>query len=299
MPRIFDNIDLSLLPALTDTLKLSERADFCVGYFNLRGWRKIDALVDAWAGGEGSCARLLVGMQRLPQDELRYSLSLASGQDGLDQQARVSLKKRMAEEFRKQLTFGAPTNEDELGLRRLSAQIKARKVQVKLFLRNPLHAKLYLCHRTDPNNPTIGFVGSSNLTLAGLSKQGELNVDVLDHDACKKLQKWFDERWNDRWCIDISDELVEIIDQSWARDKPLTPYEIYLKMAYHLSQEARAGLSEFRIPRDFGGQPARVPDSSGQNRCSLCEPTWRSLYRRRCWTGKDFDGDRTCADPPR
>jgi superfamily II DNA or RNA helicase len=134
----------------------------------------------------------------------------------------------------------------------LSLQLKAKKVVVKLFLRNTLHAKLYLCHRTDPNNPTIGFVGSSNLTLAGLSKQGELNVDVLDQDACIKLQKWFEDRWNDRWCLDISDELAEIVDNSWARDKPLTPYEIYLKMAYHLSQEARAGLSEFRIPRDFG-----------------------------------------------
>ena len=28
-------------------------------------------------------------------------------------------------------------------------------------------------------------------------------------------------------------------------------YDIYIKIAYHLSQEARAGLSEFRIPRDF------------------------------------------------
>lgn len=28
--------------------------------------------------------------------------------------------------------------------------------------------------------------------------------------------------------------------------------KIYLKMAYHLSQEARAGLAEFRIPREFG-----------------------------------------------
>ena len=252
MPRIFDNIDLSLLPALEDTLKISERADFSVGYFNLRGWRKIDSLVEAWTGGEGSCARLLVGMQTLPQDELRAAFSLVTDGGALDQQAVVSLKKRMAEEFRDQLTFGAPTNEDERGLRRLSLQLKAKKVVVKLFLRNTLHAKLYLCHRTDPNNPTIGFVGSSNLTLAGLSKQGELNVDVLDQDACIKLQKWFEDRWNDRWCLDISDELAEIVDNSWARDKPLTPYEIYLKMAYHLSQEARAGLSEFRIPRDFG-----------------------------------------------
>jgi hypothetical protein len=164
----------------------------------------------------------------------------------------LRLKKRMAEEFHDQLSFGAPSNADEAGLRRLSRQIKEKKVVVKLFLRHRLHAKLYLCHRADPNNPTIGFVGSSNLTLAGLANQGELNVDVLDHDACEKLQKWFDDRWADRWCIDISDELVEIIDSSWARDVPIPPYEIYLKMAYHLSQEARAGLSEFRIPRDFG-----------------------------------------------
>ena len=82
--------------------------------------------------------------------------------------------------------------------------------------------------------------------------QGELNVDVLDHDACKKLSRWFEDRWEDRWCVDISDELVEIIEESWAREDLIPPYHIYLKIAYHLSQEARTGLSEFSIPRDFG-----------------------------------------------
>jgi len=251
MPRIFDNIDLPMLPTLRDTLHLSQRADFCVGYFNLRGWRRIDSLIEAWPGGEGACCRLLVGMQQLPQDELRSAFSLGREDEGIDQQTALRLKKRMAEEFKLQLTLGAPTDQDEAGLRRLSAQIKSKKVVVKLYLRYPLHAKLYLLHRQDPNNPVVGFVGSSNLTLAGLCKQGELNVDVLDHDACLKLQKWFDDRWKDRWCLDISEELAEIIDNSWAREQIIPPYHIYLKIAYHLSQEARAGLAEFQVPEDL------------------------------------------------
>jgi hypothetical protein len=91
------------------------------------------------------------------------------------------------------------------------------------------------------------------LTFAGLSSQGELNIDVLDSDAAKKLSKWFDDRWEDRWCIAISDELAEIIETSWAGEQQeRLPYHVYIKMAYHLSQEARTGLLEFRIPKDFG-----------------------------------------------
>ena len=94
------------------------------------------------------------------------------------------------------MILGVPTNADEAGLRRLGAQLKAGKVVVKLFLRHPLHAKLYLLFRADPINPIIGYLGSSNLTLAGNSHQGELNVDVLDHDAATKLVGWFEDRWN-------------------------------------------------------------------------------------------------------
>ena len=252
MPRIFDNIESELLPALRDTLHVADHADFCVGYFNLRGWKQIDTLVERWSGGPGQCCRLLVGMQRLPQEELRTALSITKRDGTIDNQTAIRLKKQLAEDFREQLTLGIPTNADEVGLRRLAAQIRAKKVIVKLFLRHPLHAKLYLLFRPDPVNPTTAFLGSSNLTFAGLSRQGELNVDVLDHDACEKLARWFENRWNDRLCIDISDELATIIQESWAREEPLSPYSIYLKIAYHLSQEARTGLNEFRIPRDFG-----------------------------------------------
>ncbi|MGM0687751.1 MAG: helicase-related protein, partial [Promethearchaeati archaeon] len=250
MPRVFDNIEQSLLPALRETLAVSERADFCVGYFNLRGWGRVDEFIEKWGGGD-NCCRLLVGMQKLPEEELRDTFSLSADARSIDPQKVVRLKKQAAEEFRNQLMVGAPTNEDEATLQRLAKQINAKRVMVKLFLRHPLHAKLYLLHRQDYNNPITGYLGSSNLSLAGLSKQGELNVDVLEYDACKKLEKWFNDRWNDKWCLDISEELVDIINNSWARQDFLPPYYIYLKMAYHLAKEARAGLTEFKLPSDL------------------------------------------------
>ena len=253
MPRIFDNLapDSSLLPALQETLKLSSRADFCVGYFNLRGWGGLAPHVDDWSDGDGPC-RVLIGMQRLPHDGLRDALSLVNGPSSIDNQTAHRLKVQLAEQLRQQLTIGAPTNADERSLRQLAEQLRAKKVVVKLFLRHPLHAKLYLLFRNDPINPIVGYLGSSNLTFAGLSAQGELNVDVLDQDATVKLKQWFEDRWNDRFCVDITDELLQIIEESWAREALIPPYHVYLKMAYHLSHEARAGLAEFRIPKVFG-----------------------------------------------
>ena len=239
MPRIFDNIDENLLNTLQQSLKSSNRADFCVGYFNLRGWRLIDSSIDTYTGGENACCRLLIGMQKLPKDELYKSLSLGINNRGIDNGEANRLKKRAAQEFRQQLMVGTPTNEDEGGLQLLKKQLQAKKLIVKLHLRYPLHAKLYLVPQ------------KNNLTFSGLSGQGELNIDVTDSDAVKKLQIWFDERWEDRFCLDISNELINIIDESWAREELIPPYYVYLKMAYHLSQEARDGVSQHQVPKDF------------------------------------------------
>ena len=251
MPNIFDNISQQLLPTLRDSLAHSTHADFCIGYFNLRGWRELADSIEHFEGGDKGCCRVLIGMHRSGLEEVRQVQRFDRENVRMDNGQVKRLARELAQEFREQLTIGAPSNADERALRQLAAQIRARKVRVKLFLRHSLHAKLYLCFPKLTVLPGLGFVGSSNLTFSGLSGQGELNVDVKDDDACNKLSAWFNERWDDRWCIDVSDELVEIIETSWAREVPLTPYHIYLKIAYHLAYDARMGLSEFDLPRDL------------------------------------------------
>ena len=65
--------------------------------------------------------RLLVGMERLPSDELKAALSLLPDQGGIDNNRANQLREAMAQQFRLQLAFGAPTVGDERALRRLNA----------------------------------------------------------------------------------------------------------------------------------------------------------------------------------
>lgn len=262
MARIFDNIDLKFTQGLHDIITNAgvKRVDFCVGYFNLRGWDLIIDQIDTLPGDyveEESfrepvlrVCRLLIGMHQPPEELTRWLYG--KGDYAPDAEFVRSQKVKIAREFRRQLQIGLPTKKDELTLRRLSQQLKEGKVCVKLYLRHPLHAKLYLAHRPDDNfNKIMALMGSSNLTFSGLRGNGELNAEFADSDQSRKLADWFDERWDDKFCIDITKELIEAIDCSWAGKEDIPPYYIYLKTAYHLSEEARNGIKEFTLTPEF------------------------------------------------
>ncbi len=252
MPTIYDNIESKLLEGLRCVLPEAVACSFCVGYLNLRGWDQLaDAIEHLQGGDESHACRVLVGMYRPPEEATKLLYRASREPFILDGPTRSLLRRRITEGFKRQLEFGVPSNEAERTLQRLAEQLRARKVLIKAFLRYPLHAKLYLIERADPITPLIGFVGSSNLTLAGLSQQGELNVDVVEQDAARKLQKWFDERWSDPLSEDLTDELAKLIENSWARKELIRPYLIYLKIAYHLSEDARQGEREFKVPTMF------------------------------------------------
>ena len=259
MARIYDNIETKFAEGLQGIITNVgvKRVDFCVGYFNLRGWNLVVEQIDTLTGDYvyendkrifRKC-RLLIGMHRPAEELIRQ---LYTEQVLPDANYVSQCKLEIARDFKRQLQLGLPTKQDEFTLRRLSAQMKDEKVCVKLYLREPLHAKLYLAHRPDDNfNKIQAIMGSSNLTYSGLTKQGELNAEFGDSDSAQKLSRWFDDRWEDKFCLDLTKELIEIIDNSWAGEKEIPPYYIYLKTAYHLSEEARTGIKEFTIPPEF------------------------------------------------
>ena len=81
MARIYDNIEVKFKEGLQGIMASGgvERVDFCVGYFNLRGWNMIVNQVDELPGGyvyendeqKYRVCRLLVGMHRPPEELIR------------------------------------------------------------------------------------------------------------------------------------------------------------------------------------------------------------------------------------
>lgn len=258
MPTIYDNNPRRLSTGLDQFARGEEALDVCVGYFNIRGWGVLaDVARSLTPPDSRPASRILIGMLSRPDYELREDLKnaalaakgVAIAVDGKRMQAELD---RLIDDFRTQLVIGIPTKHDLVTLVDLRDGLRAGRVAVKAYLGGRLHAKLFVAHRRDAAARRVAFVGSSNLTQAGLERQGELNIDVLDQKAAGDLAIWFEDRWEDINARNISTELADLIDASWIQQTD--PYLVHLKLAYHLSRDAREGQAAFEIPPDIASE---------------------------------------------
>ncbi|MFK5645122.1 helicase-related protein [Ornithinimicrobium sp. LYQ121] len=261
MPNIFDNLsdDTRLGPALRDSLRDFDTMDVATGYIDLRGWANLADLVDGKprTDGDRPTARVLVGMvapadaQQLLdmlQDEVQPR---EYGADIHDRERALARRDQLVAHLRTQLMRGLATREGQATLRTLKRQLQDGLVAMKVFTEKPLHGKTYIFHAPGKKHGgKWGYVGSSNLTGAGLKRNLELNIDVQDSDATAKLATWFDERWNDPFSLDITAEIIDLIASSWADEDQPTPFEVYLKVCHSLSQDARDGMG-YVLPKSM------------------------------------------------
>lgn len=257
MPRIYDNLsgDTQLGTGLNEFLISFKSIDVATGYFDLRGWSQLDDLVTSKipsrADGDRATARILVGMVRPGEhEELMRQITQPLHQDDVGEGARVRaqrIRQELTAHLASQLSRGIPTAQARRTLHSLRSLIKDGHVELRVYTRQPLHGKTYILHRDDPSTPRHAFVGSSNFTKAGLTSNLELNVDVSDADSTKKLEQWFTTLWDDKWTLPIDEQLLDIIEQSWASPVPRSPYEVYLKVCYIMSQDIRAGIAQYEL----------------------------------------------------
>ena len=189
MSKIFDNSteDKKFKRVLKDVIAEDgvKRIDMCVGYFNLRGWNfvadEVDnlegAYVDEEDGRKLRTARLLIGMYQAPEEIIRrqYGKPFFPDADYVQK-----CKRKIAEDFRRQLLIGKTTKQDEDTLRVLARQLEENKLAVKLYLKEPLHAKLYLAY--NPNSSICAIEGIISPDGRVLGKMG--HTERISSDTC-------------------------------------------------------------------------------------------------------------------
>ncbi len=111
-------------------------------------------------------------------------------------------------------------------------------LQVKVY-RNPrLHAKAYVFGQIGDDD-SIGIVGSSNFTHAGLSVNAELNV-IEDQSVIVELEPknltspighlyWYNEMWNDPEAVVWTGDFSSLLQDSPVGNLTYGPYDVYIK----------------------------------------------------------------------
>ena len=130
------------------------------------------------------------------------------------------------------------TSEVEKGVRIFVDWLKSGKLEMRMYTKSPIHAKVYIMRKDPVKVPDMfGSVitGSSNFSAAGLKNNLEFNVELKDTPDVKFALEHFEKLWDDG--IDIRDAYIEAVEKkTWMRDD-ITPYELYLKTVYEFFKE--------------------------------------------------------------
>ncbi|HWW15177.1 MAG TPA: helicase-related protein [Candidatus Dormibacteraeota bacterium] len=245
---IIDNRAEKLVDHINRILNSTDSARFAVGYFFLSGLESIGKSL-----AHVKELRLLIGnttnretLEQLAEGYRR--LDLVS--DKAEEQAypkRTDIK-RMAEEtannIRSTVELMDQSDDAEALLKILVRLIEERRLKVRVYTKGRFHAKAYifdyadmfdgLGNKVERHENGIAIIGSSNLTLSGVSHNTELNVVVQGNNNHAELGHWFDELWEESQ--DFDEALMREMQKSWAV-APVTPYDIYMKTLYALVKD--------------------------------------------------------------
>lgn len=244
---IIDNRNQKLVDQINKILESTEIARFAVGYFFLSGFISIADKLNVKE------LRLLIGnttnretLEQLAEGYRRLEL-VSEALDAQIYPKRTEIK-RMTEEtvdnIRSSIELMEQTDDGEKLIKKLVEMIGDKRLKVRIYTKGRLHAKAYIFNYGQifdsfgkpvaRHENGIGIIGSSNLSISGVSHNTELNVMVQGNNNHKELVRWFDELWDE--AQDFDETLMDEMKQSWAV-APIRPYDIYMKTLYNLVKD--------------------------------------------------------------
>lgn len=203
--------------------------DVLVGYFRASGFY---LLQDALNNVEK--IRILIGINTDQQVLEMYKESQVST-DNVNL-SMYNTKMNYTEKLKKEFEGSDDSESVESGVRKFIELIRKRKLELRVYAKQPIHAKVYVM-RNYEDCADYGKVitGSSNFSYNGLVNNLEFNVELKNRGDVEFAHQKFEELWKDS--IDVSQECIDTIEKDTWIKNDITPYEMYLKFLFEYFKE--------------------------------------------------------------
>ncbi|MDR1521058.1 MAG: phospholipase D-like domain-containing protein [Planctomycetota bacterium] len=188
--------DWSALRYLCEWCEIAKALDVATGYFDIGSllamdgrWQKIDAI------------RVLMGSE--------VNSSFAEVFNRVERELDSSLEREKRDNM---LLDGGKA---------VVQALKDGKILCRVYGGKKFHAKCYITHGRLEVVGSQALVGSSNMTVAGLSRNIELNVKI-EGPPVAVLREWYEERWNE--AKDVTPGLLKVIERHMELHPPFDVY---------------------------------------------------------------------------
>jgi superfamily II DNA or RNA helicase len=243
---------------LHDWCQLSKSIDVATGYFEIGGllglkdeWQKVDAV------------RILMGDEVSRRTKKAFADALQRVTSKLDD----SLE---AEKDKNDFLIGVPA---------IVEGIRSGKIRCKVYRKDKFHAKCYITHARQEVVGSFALVGSSNLTLPGLTENIELNVQIAGSPVAV-LQEWYEEHWNN--AEDVTAEILQIIER---HTREYSPFEVYVRALHEFCRGHSLTANEWE---------AAGPECGGSHIYPILDHYQKEGYHALMDIAKQFGGAFLC-----
>ena len=232
--NVIDNKKVILKDELFKILPKTGNASIAVGYFFISGLSaiikpiqnvdKIRLLISNTTD-KNTAEALIEGFH-----SIREVCTEVDKKNFVNEDRKTKVKEDVKSNITQSLERMEQTTDDKTVVEILIKMMKSNQIEVRVYPKEKLHAKAYIFQPKETGfSQGTAIVGSSNLSLAGISQNSELNLRTSNSTELKQLLEWFDDLWKDG--LEFTEDFDVILGKSWA-GKTYSPYELFLKATY-------------------------------------------------------------------